>query len=524
MFAAGMSVPPQVQLLTPPRTVVSEQGPAPAGDAQTEQGLSYTSTDLNLVEMSEVEYTQLQHILYSQMETQTAEGEIETRLNPALFSNSTNPIYQSSGGQSQVSYSLPSTANPLMHPAMGQPSSNSDSHYLTSNQCMGHIDVQELKLMLFSDPSVNKIAQVEKTPNSVFGNASGLSITRLKNTETMSYTNKENIPVEKSGMAAECKPKSTVRVRLEDRFNSISSDIPRCQENQESGVTLSNLVTLIRHPSELIGMPSHQQQNKCTALVKNKAAATSALQFAYPLFAANICSSAESCSSTQSQDTGSLCHMLESTKHKELGLPRALSYCYQQESESAKPSMSSRSKVLPEQIWIKVEDALCMQAANRSSRGRIRRVNTSADRRALNDIQNVPESQNTASTQEEQWPSTRSKPTDLSPNKQAPGTSQRRERHNRMERDRRRRIRNCCDELNLLVPFCTSETDKATTLQWTASFLKYIQERHGDTLKKEFESVFCGKTGRQLKMARADFVEACPVRENLQTISEADNK
>ena len=50
--------------------------------------------------------------------------------------------------------------------------------------------------------------------------------------------------------------------------------------------------------------------------------------------------------------------------------------------------------------------------------------------------------------------------------------------------DCRRRIRICSDELNLLVPFCNAETDKATTLQWTTAFLKYIQERHGDSLKK----------------------------------------
>lgn len=38
--------------------------------------------------------------------------------------------------------------------------------------------------------------------------------------------------------------------------------------------------------------------------------------------------------------------------------------------------------------------------------------------------------------------------------------------------------------MNFLVPFCTADTDKATTLQWTTAFLKYIQERHGDSLKK----------------------------------------
>ncbi|XP_073679701.1 uncharacterized protein [Garra rufa] len=63
----------------------------------------------------------------------------------------------------------------------------------------------------------------------------------------------------------------------------------------------------------------------------------------------------------------------------------------------------------------------------------------------------------------------------------------------------RRRIRLCCDELNLLVPFCYSDTDKATTLQWTTAFLKYIQEIHGDQLKQDFQSTFCGKTGLRLK-------------------------
>lgn len=83
--------------------------------------------------------------------------------------------------------------------------------------------------------------------------------------------------------------------------------------------------------------------------------------------------------------------------------------------------------------------------------------------------------------------------------------------------DCRRRIRICCDELNLLVPFCNAETDKATTLQWTTAFLKYIQERHGDSLKKEFESVFCGKTGRRLKLTRPESLVTCPAQGSLQS-------
>lgn len=48
----------------------------------------------------------------------------------------------------------------------------------------------------------------------------------------------------------------------------------------------------------------------------------------------------------------------------------------------------------------------------------------------------------------------------------------------------RRRIRLYCDELNVLVPFCESDTDKVTTLQWTTAFLKYINKTYGDTFKE----------------------------------------
>lgn len=64
--------------------------------------------------------------------------------------------------------------------------------------------------------------------------------------------------------------------------------------------------------------------------------------------------------------------------------------------------------------------------------------------------------------------------------------SQRKEMHNLKERERRKNIRLYCDELNTLVPFCNTNTDKVTTLQWTVTFLKYVTELYGDTLKEEF--------------------------------------
>ncbi|ERE70675.1 transcription factor-like 5 protein [Cricetulus griseus] len=211
------------------------------------------------------------------------------------------------------------------------------------------------------------------------------------------------------------------------------------------------------------------------------------------------------------------CSILEAAKHQDIGLPRAFSFCYQQEIESTKQTGGSRNKALPEQVWIKVGEALCKQAINKRNRSRIRQLDTSVERRALGEIQNVGEG-STAS--QGTWQSSESSQSNLGEQTQSGpqgGRSQRRERHNRMERDRRRRIRICCDELNLLVPFCNAETDKATTLQWTTAFLKYIQERHGDSLKKEFESVFCGKTGRRLKLTRPESLVTCPAQGSLQS-------
>ncbi|XP_077612968.1 transcription factor-like 5 protein [Crocuta crocuta] len=275
-----------------------------------------------------------------------------------------------------------------------------------------------------------------------------------------------------------------------------------------------------------MNVPLHQQQNKCTTLVKNKtAAAATALQFTYPVFTANTCSAGAASSLSQTQSSSNPCSILEAAKHQDIGLPRAFSFCYQQEIESTKQALGNRNKAFPEQVWIKVgEESLCKQAINKRNRSRIRQLDANVERRALGEIQNVGEGSATA---QGAWPPAESSQASLGEQSQSGpqgGRSQRRERHNRMERDRRRRIRICCDELNLLVPFCNAETDKATTLQWTTAFLKYIQERHGDSLKKEFESVFCGKTGRRLKLTRPDSLVARPAQESLRSSPAMDVK
>ncbi|XP_063104125.1 transcription factor-like 5 protein isoform X3 [Cavia porcellus] len=419
-----------------------DAGPEGAGGGDAalgEPGLSFTTTDLSLVEMTEVEYTQLQHILYSHMEA--ADGELEARLGSTLLGG------PGAGAGAGAAGAL-STAPPV-YPVLCPP-------LASDAPCLGHVDFQELRMMLLGEAGA-----AEKTP----GGADGAR-TRADGAakEGAGATGPEGAP--------EARAKPAVRVRLEDRFNSIPAEppaAPRGPEPPEPGVALNNLVTLIRHPSELMNVPLHQQQNKCTALVKNKtAAAATALQFTYPLFT-GTCSTGGNSNLSQTQSSSNSCSVLEAAKHQDIGLPRAFSFCYQQEIESTKQTL---------------EEALCKQAINKRNRSRIRQLDTSIERRALGEIQNVGEG---STATQGAWQSSESSQSNLGEQTQSGpqgGRSQRRERHNRMERDRRRRIRICCDELNLLVPFCNAETDKATTLQWTTAFLKYIQERHGDSLKK----------------------------------------
>ncbi|NXJ75693.1 TCFL5 protein, partial [Trogon melanurus] len=492
--------------------------PAPAGPGAPsdvsfgEQNLSFTTTDVSLVEMMEIEYTQLQHILYSHTEAQASEGEVEAKLSSfSLPGNSADSsLHQPSLNAGQEGCLSNSSGNQAVYPVLCQSGLPCDGS-LSSNPRLGCADFQELRMMLLSEANL-PLNQTDKTPSSA--EVPGHSLVKVKCGENLVGTNKGNVLAENLALAPEPRPKSAVRVRLEDRFNSIQTENPRCQEPQESGVALNNLVTLIRQPRELIGVPVHQQENKCAALGQNKAApAPPSFQFTYPLFTMNACPTG-SADPPQVQASGTSCTILEAARHQDLGISKTLSFCYQ-ETESTKQTVGAMNKVLPEEVWIKVgEDTLCKQEMNRSSCSRISPLDPNADRKPLGEIQNLRvDSQSTASAQGP-WQSAQSGLAAQGQSGAQDGIAQRRERHNRLERDRRRRIRVCCDELNLLVPFCTVDTDKATTLQWTTAFLKYIQEQHGDSLKQEFETVFCGKTGRRLKIARSDSFVTCPVQEN----------
>ncbi|KFO87234.1 Transcription factor-like 5 protein, partial [Buceros rhinoceros silvestris] len=459
-----------------------------------EQNLSFATTDGSLVELMEVEYTQLQHVLYSHVEAQASGGEVEARLSSFALPDT---------GQEECSSS--SSGNQLVYPVICQSGLPPDSSLRSSNPCLGYADVQELRMMLLSECNL-PLNQTERTPNSGSVDVPGHGLIKVEHGE-----DKENILVENSGLAPEPRPKSAVRVRLEDRFNSIPTENPRCQDPQESGVTRNNLVTLVRQPSELVGVPFHQQENKCAAVGKTKSApAVSSLQFSYPVFAMNACSAG----TAPAQTSGKPCTVLEAARHQDLGIPKTLAFCYQ-EVDSTKQTGAAMNTALPEELWIKMgEDSLSKQAITRRSCSQISPLDLNSDRKPLGELQNLRADSQSGASAPGPWQAAQTSSGVQVQGGTQDGMAQRRERHNRLERDRRRRIRLCCDELNLLVPFCTVDTDKATTLQWTTAFLKYIQERHGDSLKQEFETVFCGKTGRRLKVASSDSFVTCPVQEN----------
>ncbi|XP_061217513.1 transcription factor-like 5 protein isoform X2 [Neopsephotus bourkii] len=510
------SAPEQPQTSIPQSTPsVPDPAPVAVGPGGSrdvsfgEQNLSFTAPDVSLAEMMEVEYTQLQHMLYPPAEAQASQGEAQARLSAfssSLPGNPAAPPRQPSPRTRQERGLATSTGIPG-YPVSCQSGLLAES---SSNPRLGYGDLQELRMMLLSESNL-PLSHTDKMPHSSSVAVPGQSLAKVKYGEN-GGSNKGNVLVENS--APEPRSKPAVRVRLEDRFNSIQTEIPRCQEPQESGVTRNNLVTLIRQPSELIGVPLHQQENKCAALGKNKTSpATPSSQFPYPVLTMNAYSTAGGANPSQAQTSSASCAILEAAKHQDLGISKAYSFCYQ-EIDSTKQTAGAMNKALPEEVWVKVGESLCKQALNRRSCSQISPLDPNIDRKPLSEIQNTSDGSQSANAAQGPWQAAQSSSSLQMQSGIQDGIAQRRERHNRMERDRRRRIRLSCDELNLLVPFCTVDTDKATTLQWTTAFLKYIQERHGDSLKQEFETVFCSKTGRRLKIPRSDAFVTCPAQEN----------
>ncbi|XP_030623662.1 transcription factor-like 5 protein [Chanos chanos] len=456
--------PPSGQYVSDQVSVVVSQN----GCISDEQDQVVTS-EFSLMEMTEVEYTHLQHIIQSHLEAQVMEqnGSEEVRLNPAAYTIGSPSIHTQTDGVITVG-SRPSSP-PVCQPEDVIPTTSSDVQYAVSKPVQ--IDPQEIKMVLVSDPSSSLIAG-ERTPTS-WGEVPGSVLAKVRSAREVDRDGGVDMGEHRGASQVEVRPNPPARVRLEKRFNCSPRDTTRQQQESHS-TALNVFLSMLHQSSEAQGIAMHSQSEKWM-----KSDWRTAAECPYP-YRGTIFNTV---GGTRGQGLGHLSQLLEGNKHSELIIPKNFTFNYRPEKDGGtvvKAPCIIRTGSVEEGVEMTANPGpLPKRARTRGLRAQTPNI-----------IQGTGN-----------WRGGLTGPTPKTSRRQglALETSQRRERHNSKERDRRRRIRLCCDELNLLVPFCTTETDKATTLQWTTAFLKYIREVYGDSLKQDFQSTFCGKTGLRIK-------------------------
>ncbi|XP_068585804.1 transcription factor-like 5 protein [Cebidichthys violaceus] len=289
----------------------------------------------------------------------------------------------------------------------------------------------------------NQAMPGEKTPAS-HGEVPGFVLARVRG---------EDSPTElRANSSTYSRSRSAARVCLEKRFNTLSADTPRQQDIQSA--VLSNFLTMLQQSAEAQEAVIHLTTDRDNPFEVSS-------PYAGGVFNTNMCE----------QVMGHNPHMVDPNKHQGLIKPK-FSFNFRPERVVTKAHYTSGSHSTEEQQFVTPGDDAATPAA-------FKKLNTSRPSKA-------------ASAREPGSSTSKRARSHLS-------LIQRREVHNSKERKRRKMIRLYCDELNTLVPFCESDTDKVSTLQWTTTFLRYIKKTYGDTLKEEFQKAFAEGKGRFLK-------------------------
>ncbi|XP_018556711.1 transcription factor-like 5 protein isoform X1 [Lates calcarifer] len=371
-------------------------------------------TELGLMEMTEVEYTHLQHLIQEHMEAQSGPPD-----GPDARAHPSTVIANDASGSTAVSPFATSQAIDL--------STSTDDHTL--------------------------VMPGEQTPAS-YGEVPGFVLARIRS---------EDSPVElpaNSSTTSQKRSRSAARVCLEKRFNTVSADSPRQRDIQSA--VLSNFLTIFQQPAEAQEVVIHPKM-----WLK-----TDPFEVSNPYVGGvfnpvtNLCG----------QVIGHIPHVVEANKHQGLIIPKSFSFNFCPEMVITKAHYIGSSNPTGEKQPVNTENDVVTPAASRKRGSQLTKAAKAAPDSAA-------ESGNSARKRAGFCMS----------------HSQRRERHNSKERERRKRIRLCCDELNMLVPFCDSDTDKVTTLQWTTAFLRYINKTYGDTFKEDFQKSFADEKGLFLK-------------------------
>ncbi|XP_056154767.1 transcription factor-like 5 protein [Lampris incognitus] len=426
---------------------------SPSGCVTQDQGHNL-GAEVSLMEMTELEYTRLQHISQTHMDAQAADSyESDAKFHPTLFgfgSLYTQPATSICDDAESVVIS----SSPIIQ--VIDLSTSNDEQAATSNASQQEtVDIQELKRILVG----NEGTAGEKTPT-ICGEVPTSVLARVKSEAIVSHA---EVPA--SGSASSLtRSHPSARVCLEKRFNCMPCNIPKEQDTQST--VLSNFLTMLQQSTEAQEAAIPPQMQKLMRLDR-----TDPVELSNPFGGGMFNPITAMCG--QLKALGHIPHAVEPNEHQRLIIPRNFSFsCHNPESFATKAQCISCTDPVGEQQRVKGENVPPLKHVRAQG------------------SQNFLESKGTVG---EAGITTRKKAGHPMEN------SQRRERHNNKERDRRRRIRQCCDELNMLVPFCNKDTDKATTLQWTTAFVKYVKEDYGDSIKREFESTFCVRTGLRLK-------------------------
>ncbi|KAM4610597.1 transcription factor-like 5 protein [Polymixia lowei] len=438
-----------------------------SGSGTHDQGQVF-GTDLSLMEMTEVEYTCLQHIIQTHMEAQGADPDgSDARFHPTILGLgglAIQPVTTKSDAGSTVISPSPTIQ------AIDLSTSHNEQSAISDASQQETVDIQKMKMILTWNTG-GILGQ--KTP-ATCGEDPVSVLARVKS--EVSVTQAEQ-PANSSASFL-TRPHPSARVCLEKRFSCMPDDIPRQQDAQST--VLSNFLAMLKQSTEAREASMHpQMQNWLRSDQSNP------IELSKPYGGSMFNPIAGMCG----QVCGHIPHIVEPNKHQGLIVPKNFSFSYCPERVATKAQSISRTNTTGEQQWLKVEnDAVAKPAAPKRARAQ--------------GPQNL-KAANTASYSER--PKVSGKAVSSTGMRTGPPVerSQRRERHNSKERDRRKRIRLSCDELNMLVPFCKQETDRATTLQWTTAFLKYIREVYGDSFKEDFQNMFCRKTDLRLKSSTA---------------------
>ncbi|XP_010729994.1 transcription factor-like 5 protein [Larimichthys crocea] len=370
------------------------------------------------LEMSEVEYTHLHHLIQAHMEAQAAAAAPPD--GPDARSYPATVTFKGATGSMAMSPFTTTQAIDL--------STSTDEH------CVG--------------------TSGEKTPAS-YGEVPGFVLARVRGEDSPTD------PRANSSTSSQKRCRSAARVCLEKRFSMLSADTPRQQDIQSA--VLSNFLTMLQQSAEAQEAVIHPQMQKWM-----KTDRANPFEVSNPFVGGIFNPVTNKCE----QVIGHIPHMAD-LKHQALIIPKSfsLNFCPERLVTKAHNTSGSSSAEEQQQL-VNIENAVLTSASSnhgRTDSSQFIKSGPDSARGSLSSTRKRARSQMSL--------------------------SQRREKHNIKERERRKRIRSCCDELNMLVPFCDSESDKVTTLQWTTAFLRYINKTYGDTFKEEFQKAITDEKG-----------------------------